>query len=153
MAHLHPHASNEAAPNNTREPDPLSQPLPPDVILYKANVLADPSLWDSNFGVTSLFGTNKFLQNNVNNMAMSLLHMATFLNQRKLDNQDGNDSQQLSSFGDTTWQFISAIYESSWDSLYAITPYHSLCKISGIFHCNNQNNWLKRRVWPPRDVL
>ena len=34
-----------------------------------------------------------------------------------------------------------------------IMLYNSLGKISGIFHCNNQNNWLERRVWPPRDVL
>jgi len=93
---------------------------PFNVILYKANVPANPSFWDSNFGVTSLFGMKKFLQNNINNIVMFLLYIATFLNSRKLDNQDGNDIQQLSSFGKAAWQFILAIYESSWDQLYVM---------------------------------
>lgn len=115
---MYPHTPNKIAPNNTRELDPLSQPSPPDVIPYKANVPGDPNLWDGNFGVISLFGMNEFLRNDVNNMTTSLLHMATFLNQRKLDDQDGNDIYQLSSFGDTTWQFILAIYKSGWNQLY-----------------------------------
>jgi len=61
VALAHPRASSEAAPISTMEPDPLSQPSPPDVIPYEANVPVDPSLWDGNFGVTSLFGTNGFL--------------------------------------------------------------------------------------------
>jgi len=48
-----------------------------------ANILADPSLWDSNFGVISLFGTDKFLQSDVNNMTISLQCIATFLKQTK----------------------------------------------------------------------
>jgi len=28
----------------------------------------------------------------------------------------------------------------------AVTPYNNLGKISDNFHCNNQNNWLERRV-------
>jgi len=60
-ARSHPQPPNKAAPNNTRKQGPLSQPLPPDIIPYKANILVDPSLWDSNFDVTFLFGTNEFL--------------------------------------------------------------------------------------------
>jgi len=61
MACSYPYVSNKTVPNNIREPDPFSQPLPPDVILYETNVPADPSFWDGNFGITSLFGINKFL--------------------------------------------------------------------------------------------
>jgi len=42
------------------------------VILYSANVLADSSLWDSNFMATSLFGTNEFLNSNIHNIACFL---------------------------------------------------------------------------------
>ena len=31
-------------------------------------------------------------------------------------------------------------------------PYKHLGKISDNLYPNNQNNWLERRVWPPRDV-
>jgi len=54
---------------------------PPMVIPYNANVPADPNLWDGNFTATSLFGTNKFLQSDICNMACSLQHMACFLKQ------------------------------------------------------------------------
>ena len=108
---------SEAVPINTLEKDPLFQLLPPDVILYSANILADLSLWDGNFGVISLFGTNEFLQSDVNNMAISLQCMATFLRQRKLENCSGNNIQQLHSFGKAVWSFISAIYKSGWDHL------------------------------------
>jgi len=34
-----------------------------------------------------------------------------------------------------------------------VTPYKSLGKLSDILHLNNRNNQLKRRAWPPRNVL
>jgi len=38
-----------------------TEPFPPAVIPYSANVPADPNLWDGEFRPTSLFGTNEFL--------------------------------------------------------------------------------------------
>jgi len=52
------------------------------IIPYSTNIPADPNLWDSGFAATSLFGTNEFLQSNVQNMACSLQQMASFLKQR-----------------------------------------------------------------------
>ena len=43
----------------------------PMVISYSTNIPADPNLWDGNFTAT-LFGTNKFLQSNICNMACLL---------------------------------------------------------------------------------
>jgi len=34
----------------------------------------------------------------------------------------------------------------------SIMPYNCLGKISDYFHHNNKNNWLERRVWPPKDI-
>lgn len=48
---------------NSTEPSPLA------VILYSANILANPNLWDGNFRSMFLFGTNEFLQSDVCNMA------------------------------------------------------------------------------------
>lgn len=53
---------------------PWNLPLQP----LSHNVLSDPNLWDGDFGATSLFGTNEFLQSDVRNMACSLQHMASF---------------------------------------------------------------------------
>jgi len=53
-------ASNSALTNNINMSLELS---PPIVIPYSANVLADPSFWNSNFIATLLFSTNKFVTN------------------------------------------------------------------------------------------
>jgi len=89
------------------------------VIPYSANVPADPSLWDGNFTATSLFGTNKFLQSDVRNMACSLQRMACFLKQRSLEGRDNNNIPQLELFGKSAWVFISTIFESGWDQLHS----------------------------------
>jgi len=82
------------------------------VILYSTNILADPQLWDGNFTVTSLFRTNKFLTGNVNNIACSLQHIATFIKQRSIHKKDVNSFLQLQEVGLAAWEFISAIYEA-----------------------------------------
>jgi len=54
----------EGTPNDPSPTDNFNtspEPSPPMVILYSANVPADPNLWDGNFTATSLFGTNEFL--------------------------------------------------------------------------------------------
>jgi len=67
-----PCVSHEEAlnPISISETNTLTEPSPPTVILYSTNVLADPSLWDGNFTATSLFGTNKFLNSNIRNIAL-----------------------------------------------------------------------------------
>ena len=109
----------EAAPNPaiTGYSDLSTEPSPPKVIPYNANVLADPSLWDGNFSATSLFGTNKFLNSNINNITCSLKRMACFLRQRNVKERDANSIRQLDPFSESAWNFISAIFESGWDTL------------------------------------
>jgi len=80
-------ASNSAAIGNTNMSLKLS---PPMVIPYSANIPADPNLWDSSFTATSLFGTNKFLQSDLCNIAYSLQCMAIFLKQRNLKSCNRN---------------------------------------------------------------
>jgi len=73
----------EEAPNsiNISNIDISTEPSSPKVIPYSANVPADPSLWDRNFMATSLFGTNEFLNSDINNIMCSLQRMAYFLRQ------------------------------------------------------------------------
>ena len=66
---------------------------------------------------TSLFGTNKFLNSNVCNIACSLQCMVCFLRQRNLEGLNGNNISQLNTFGELAWDFILAIFESGWDQL------------------------------------
>ena len=80
-----PCAPHEGAPNNPPPPtdnfNTLPEPSLPIVIPYSANIPADPNLWDGNFTATLLFGTNKFLQSDICNMACLLQRIACFLKQ------------------------------------------------------------------------
>jgi len=77
------HVSLEEAPNSATSSniDISTEPSPPEVIPYSANIPADPSLWDGNFMVTSLFGTNEFLNSDISNIMCSLKCIACFLRQ------------------------------------------------------------------------
>ena len=114
-----PHVPLKEVPNsiNISNTDISTEPSPPKVIPYSANVLVDPSLWDRNFMVTSLFGTNEFLNSDINNIMCSLQHMACFLRQWNVKDQNANNIRQLDSFSESAWDFISAIFESGWDTL------------------------------------
>jgi len=114
-----PHVSLEEAPNHATSSniDISMEPSPPEVIPYSTNVLADPSLWDGNFIATSLFGTNEFLNSNINNIMCSLKRIACFLRQRNVKDWDANSISQLATFGESAWDFVSAILESGWDTL------------------------------------
>jgi len=117
-----PRAPHEDVLNKPSPADNINtslEPSPPTVIPYSANVPADPNLWDGNFTATSLFGTNEFLQSDVRNMACSLQRMACFLKQQSLEGRDGNNIPQLELFGESAWEFISAIFESGWDQLHS----------------------------------
>ena len=109
-----PYVPLKEAPNSaiTSSIDISTEPSPPKVIPYSANILADPSLWDGNFTVTSLFGTNKFLNSDINNIMCSLKCMACFLRQQNVKDQNANSIRQLDPFGESAWDFVSAIFES-----------------------------------------
>jgi len=113
-----PHVPLEEALNSTitSNIDISTQPSSPEVIPYSANVPADPSLWNRNFTVTSLFGTNEFLNSDINNVTCSLKRMACFLRQRNIKDWNANSIRQLDPFSESAWDFISAIFESGWDT-------------------------------------
>ena len=113
-----PHVPLEEAPNsiNISDIDISAELSPPKVIPYSANVPADPSLWNRNFMATSLFGTNEFLNSDINNIMCSLRCIACFLRQRNVKDQNANNIRQLDPFNELVWDFISAIFESGWDT-------------------------------------
>jgi len=98
-----PCVSLEEAPNsiNISDIDVSAEPSPPEVIPYSANVPADSSLWDGNFMATSLFGTNEFLNSDINNITCSLQRMACFLRQRNVKDWNANNIRQLDPFGES----------------------------------------------------
>jgi len=69
-------------------------------------------LWDSTFSSISLFSTVEVLEGDAKNIVCSLQRIATFIKQRPLGNRDSLDIPQISDFGFTAWDLISAIYNS-----------------------------------------
>jgi len=124
---------NEVVLNTLCQSDPSTMPISPSAILYEANVLADPNLWDGHFGSVSLFGTNEFLLNDTHNISCSLICIAEFIKQRCITNWDGNKIQQLDTFGEVAFTFISAIYEAGWDKLNTTDKTNIGCKIKSQF--------------------
>jgi len=118
-----PHDHNKAYPPNSVPQDNginyLATPpdLEPSVIPYQANQPADLQLWDRNFSLIFLFGTDEFLDGDAKNIACSLQRIATFIKQRPLGDKDGQDIPQISGFGFAAWDLIFSIYNSGWDKL------------------------------------
>jgi len=86
-----------------------SQGLEPLVVLYTSNQPANPQLWDSSFCPISLFGMNEYLKGDAKSITYSLLKMAAFLRQHKLENKTIEDIPQISEFSFMAWDFLSAI--------------------------------------------
>ena len=137
-------SQNEAASNNTTPSDLSTVPVTPSAIPYEANSPADPNLWDGHFGSVSLFGTNKFLQSDARNISCSLIRIAQFIRQRNISDHDGNMFPQLSSFGDATFDFISAIHEAGWFKLNTLDNTSVRNKIKGQF--GNQSSSSKEKT-------
>jgi len=97
--------------------DSSTLPVLLSTIHYEANAPANSNLWDGYFGATSLFGTNKFLLNDAQNISSSLICIAEFIKQRNITNRDGNKITQLDSFGEAALTFIQAIHKVGWDKL------------------------------------
>ena len=119
-------------PNASCQSDLSMLPVPPSTIPYEANALAEPNLWDSHFSTISLFGMNKFLQSNAQNISCSLIYIAEFVKQRNITNHDGNKITQIDSFSEAALTFIQTIYEAGWDKLNAVNKSslrHNICRI------------------------
>ena len=86
------HVSHEVAPNNTS----TTHGLQPTAIPYAVNQPVDPQLWDSNFCPISIFGMNECLEDDAKNITCSLLRIAAFIRQHKLEDKTAKDIPQIS---------------------------------------------------------
>lgn len=60
---------------------------------------------------------NEYLERDSKNITYSLLKIAVFIKQWRLENKSEKDISQITKFGFAAWELISAIYESSWNKL------------------------------------
>jgi len=63
------------------------------------NQPVDLQLWDGNFCPVSIFGVNKYLEEDAKNIICSLYRIAVFVRQQNLEDKIAKDISQISEFG------------------------------------------------------
>ena len=79
----------------------------------------DPDSWDSNFHVVSLYESMEHLASDALNIKESLIRMKKYITSKSIDGAKANKVKDLMGMHKVLWEFISTIYESHWDALYA----------------------------------
>ena len=101
----------------------LNQPHGENVINihlnYNPDKALDPESWDRNFHAVSLYGSIEHLASDALNIKESLTRMRKYIAGKSIDNNKANDAKDLNGMGKAIWEFISAVYDSYWDALYA----------------------------------
>ena len=90
----------------------------------------EPDLWSGNFHPISLHGSIEHIASDTKNIKDSLNFMARYITNKQVDSSRVNDLEDLNGIGEFIWNFISLVYQSNWDSLYA----------------DKQSNLLRRKI-------
>jgi len=77
----------------------------------------EPELWDSNFHPIFLHRSLEHLASDTNNIKKSLACMAKYIENKKIETFKSNDIKDFKDISKATWELISSIYNSGWDSL------------------------------------
>ena len=85
---------------------------------YDPNAPTEPDLWSGNFHPISLHGSIGQIALDAKNIKDSLNFMAKYITNKKVNPKSANELKDMDSIGDAVWNFISSVYQSSWDSLY-----------------------------------
>jgi len=85
---------------------------------YDPNAPTEPNLWSGDFHSISLHGSVKQIALDMKNIKQSLNFMVRYISNKKVNPKSSNDLNDFDGIGDVVWNFLSSIYQSSWDSLY-----------------------------------
>ena len=86
---------------------------------YNPNQATEHDLWDGTFQSISLHSSLEHLPSDAKNIRELLCRMAKYIENKKIDVKKSNEVSELRGIGEATWKFLSAIYNSGWDSLIA----------------------------------
>ena len=117
------------SPSNTRQQcavtagPTLNQPHCENIVNihlnYDPDKALDPESWDGNFHIVSLHSSMKHLASDALNIKESLTRMRKYIASKSIDNNKANNVKNLNGMGKAIWEFISVVYDSHWDALYA----------------------------------
>ena len=83
---------------------------------YNPNAPTEPELWSGNFHLISLHGSIEHIALDTKCIKDSLNFMAKYISNKKVNPKSANDLKDFDGIGDSVWNFISMVYQSSWDS-------------------------------------
>ena len=122
---------------------------------YDPNAPTEPDLWSGNFHPISLHGSIGQIASDTKNIKDSLNFMAKYISNKKVNPKTANEFKDFDGISDAVWNFISSVYQSSWDSLYTNNKSKTLReKISAKFtpriapSSNTKNNKLTPKPTP-----
>ena len=95
---------------------------------YNSYVPTEPELWDGGFHAISLHRSIKYLSSDTKNIKNSLNFMAKYISNKKIESSKSNNLEDFKGIGKATWNFISLVYNTNWDSLYVDNHSNSLRK-------------------------
>ena len=90
----------------------------------------EPELWSGNFHPISLYSSIEHIASDAKNIKDSLNFIARYITNKQMNSSKSNDLEDFNSIGEAIWNFISSVYQSNWDSLYA----------------DKQSNLLRRKI-------
>ena len=85
---------------------------------YDINQALDPKEWNGGFHAISLHRAMKHMVLDVKNIKDSLYRIGKYIRGKSLEDNP-NNCKELEEVGKELWEFLSSIYESHWDGLYA----------------------------------
>jgi len=95
---------------------------------YDPNSPTEPDLWSGNFQSISLHGLVEHIASDLKNIKQSLNFMVKYISNKKVNPKLFNDLEDFNGISDMVWNFLSSVYQSSWDSLYTDNRSKSLRK-------------------------
>ena len=98
------------APSNDDDND-INIQLP-----YDPNAPTKPELWSGNFHLISLHSSIEHIASDTKCIKDSLNFMAKYISNKKVNPKNANDLKNFDGIGDSVWNFISMVYQASWDS-------------------------------------
>ena len=102
----------------------VQTPCVDDVIIiniqlpYDPNGPMEPDLWSGNFQSISHHGSVEHIASDLKNIKQLLNFIAKYIFNKKVNPKSSNDLNDFDGISDAVWNFLSSVYQSSWDSLY-----------------------------------
>jgi len=88
-------------------------------LLYDINQTLDPETWDSNFHAILLYSSMEYLASDIKHIKESLRRIQKYILNKSIEDNKVNNVKNLEGIREVVWGFISTLYESHWDQLFA----------------------------------